>query len=65
MLVSGETSIELTPQGVSQRSIVRFAPREGLISKIVNRISVTIDLKQILGLSIGGKTDCGATTNEG
>jgi hypothetical protein len=57
LLVSGEVSTELTPEGVAQRALVKFAPREGIVSKIINRISVSIDLKQILGLSFGGRSD--------
>jgi len=54
LLVEGEVSVELTEEGASQRASVRFSPREGIVSKIVNRISVNLDLKQIVGLQFGG-----------
>jgi len=39
---------ELTAEGEQQRSIVRFKPREGLISKLINRVSVKVNLKNII-----------------
>jgi hypothetical protein len=47
LLVEGELGYELTAEGEQQRAIVRFKPREGLISKIINRITVKINLKSI------------------
>jgi hypothetical protein len=47
-LVEGEIGYELTAEGQQQRAIVRFKPREALISKIINRISVKINLKSIV-----------------
>lgn len=50
LLVEGEFGYELTAEGQEQRTIVRFKPREGLISKIINRITVKINLKNIIKL---------------
>jgi hypothetical protein len=55
LLVEGEVSVELTEEGISQRASVRFTPREGIVSKIINRISVSLDLRQIVGLQVGGR----------
>jgi hypothetical protein len=38
---------ELSEEGRKQRALVRFRPREGFISKLINRISVKVDLKSI------------------
>lgn len=54
LLVDGEVSVELTEAGMTQRASVKFTPREGILSKIINRISVSLDLKQIFGVQIGG-----------
>lgn len=48
LLVEGEIGLELTAEGEQQRATVRFKPREGLISKIINRITVKINLKNII-----------------
>lgn len=53
LLVDGEVSVELTEAGMAQRASVKFTPREGILSKIINRISVNLDLKQIFGVQIG------------
>jgi hypothetical protein len=55
-LVEGDVSVELTEGGMTQRASVKFSPREGIISKVINRISVSLDLKQIIGLSIGSSS---------
>lgn len=47
LLVEGEIGFELTPEGESIRSTIRFKPREGLLSKIINRFSLNIDLKDL------------------
>lgn len=54
LLVSGEVSVELSDEGLRERATVKFTPRESIISKIVNRISVSIDLKQMFGVQVGG-----------
>ena len=43
-LVEGEFGIELTEDGKSVRSTVRFKPKEGLIQKISRIFSVNVDL---------------------
>jgi len=48
LLVEGELGYELTAEGEQQRAIVRFKPREGLISKLINRVSVKVNLKNII-----------------
>jgi hypothetical protein len=50
LVVEGEIGLELTPDGKAQRATVRFKPREGLISKIINRITVKINLKNLIKL---------------
>ena len=49
LVVEGEMSLEVTPAGNTIRSSVRFKPREGLVSKLLNRVSVTLSLKDFLG----------------
>lgn len=44
LIVEGEVGLELTPTGATSRAVVRFKPREGLLSKIANIISVKIGL---------------------
>jgi len=46
-LAEGEISYELTPEGEAHRTTVRYRPREGVVSKLLNRISVNIDLKDL------------------
>jgi ribosomal protein S6E (S10) len=48
LLVEGEFGYELTAEGEQQRATVRFKPREGLISKIINRVTVKVNLKNII-----------------
>jgi hypothetical protein len=48
LVVEGEIGLELTAEGEQQRATVKFKPREGLISKIINRITVKINLKNII-----------------
>jgi hypothetical protein len=50
LVVEGEVGLELTADGKEQRATVRFKPREGLISKIINRITVKINLKNFIKL---------------
>ncbi|HJP90905.1 MAG TPA: hypothetical protein VJ875_03055 [Pyrinomonadaceae bacterium] len=47
MVVEGEIGYEVTPQGASKRTSITFKPRESLISKILNRFSVNLDLKDL------------------
>jgi hypothetical protein len=43
LLVEGEIGFEVTKDGNTQRATVRFRPREGLISKICQRLNVKIE----------------------
>ena len=45
LVVEGEGKFELTPKGQSIRTTVRFKPRESVVSKILNRVSVNLSLK--------------------
>ena len=49
LAVEGEESLELTNTGKIIRRSVRFKPREGLVSKLLNRVSVTLSLKDLFG----------------
>lgn len=44
LLVEGEAEIEVTGDGRSVRARVAFKPREGLISKLLQRFSIKVDL---------------------
>jgi hypothetical protein len=54
LLVEGEFGFELTDEGMRIRSTVRFKPKEGLVSKLINRFSLKIDLKDLFGGTKGG-----------
>ena len=43
LLIEGECGFEVTEAGHKQRATVRFRPREGLISKLLQRFNVKID----------------------
>jgi len=47
LVAHGEISLEVTPDGRSVRQTIQFAPREGVVSKLVNRININIDLKDV------------------
>jgi len=49
LVVDGEISLETTEAGRSVRSSIRFKPKEGLVSKILNRISLSLSIKDLLG----------------
>lgn len=44
LVIEGEIGHELTPDGEAARAAVRFKAREGLISKLVNRFNVKLDI---------------------
>jgi hypothetical protein len=44
LLVEGKANFEVTPEGRSVRAEVSFKPREGLISKLLQRFSFNVDL---------------------
>lgn len=49
-LVDGEIGIEMTGSAKAIRANIRFKPREGIVSKIANNVSIRFDLKDLLGL---------------
>jgi hypothetical protein len=49
-LVEGEIGIEMTSTAKSLRANIRFKPREGIVSKIANNVSIKLDLKDLFGL---------------
>jgi hypothetical protein len=42
-LVQGELGLDVSAHGRSFRSVVKFQPKESLLSKILSRLTVTID----------------------
>jgi hypothetical protein len=50
LIADGEIGFEVTPQGKAVRATIRFKPREGLVSKILNRISIDLSIKELMGL---------------
>ncbi len=49
LVVEGDLALEIGPEGRKIRTNLRFQPREGLISKVINRFSFRFDLKDFLG----------------
>ena len=49
-VVEGEIGLDLSPSGRQIRTSLKFKPREGLISKIISRFSINVDLKSLIGL---------------
>jgi hypothetical protein len=47
LAVEGELGLELGPAGRTIRQTIRFKPREGLLSKLLNRFSIKLDLKDL------------------
>jgi hypothetical protein len=50
LIVEGEIGLELATEGRQIRSSIKFKPREGLVSKIINRFSISVDLKNLIGM---------------
>ena len=48
LVVEGEYGYEVGPTGQTIRQTMRFKPREGFISKVLNRISLKVDLKSLI-----------------
>lgn len=48
MIVEGEFGFEISPQGKSVRGQIKFAPREGLVEKILKRISLSVSPKDFM-----------------
>ena len=44
LLVEGELGLEITPTGSSTRATVKFRPREGFVSKLLQRFNVKVSL---------------------
>jgi hypothetical protein len=42
LLVEGEVGMEVTPAGTNARASVKFRPREGLVSKLIQRFTVNL-----------------------
>ncbi len=51
LALEGEVQMEMSPEGQKVRSTVRFKPQEGLLSKLINRVSVNLSLKDLFGKS--------------
>jgi hypothetical protein len=49
LIVEGEVGLEMGPSGRQIRTSLKFKPREGVVSKIINRFSFNFDLKNLLG----------------
>lgn len=47
LIVEGEVGLELSEDGKKMRYSVKFRPREGIISKLINQFSLRIDLKNL------------------
>lgn len=50
LVVEGEIGWELGPEAKTMRTTLRFKPREGFLTKLINRVSISIDLKNLIGL---------------
>ena len=50
LVVEGGLTIETSEKGTAVRQTVKFKPREGLVSKIINRFKIAIDLKNVFGV---------------
>jgi hypothetical protein len=46
-LVEGEIGLEMTGGARSLRASIRFKPREGIVSKLANNVSIKLDLKDL------------------
>ena len=49
LVVEGEMGFEVGPEGNRIRTALKFQPREGLVSKVINRFSFNVDLKNLFG----------------
>lgn len=49
LLVEGEYGLELSDSGRTERISLKFKPKEGPISKLVNRVTMKIDLGKLFG----------------
>jgi hypothetical protein len=44
LLVEGEMGLEITENGTKARTIVKFRPREGFVSKLIQRFAVNANV---------------------
>lgn len=47
LVVDGEVTLELTNEGRAIRQVIRYKPREGFLSKLLNRFEIKLDLKDL------------------
>jgi len=47
LVVEGEIGLEVGPEGQCIRTNLKFKPREGIVSKVINRFSLNLDLKDL------------------
>lgn len=47
LLVAGEVDLKVSQEGEKLRAKVKFGPRESVVSKVINRLNVHLDLKAI------------------
>nr|WP_321459674.1 hypothetical protein [uncultured Cohaesibacter sp.] len=48
-VADGEFGVEVTDDGKMVRSMIKFKPREGFVSRLMNRVSIKLDMKDFLG----------------
>lgn len=48
LIVEGEFGFEISPEGKTVRGLIKFSPREGLIAKVLNRVSLNISPSDFL-----------------
>jgi hypothetical protein len=49
LVVEGEMGLQVGPNGEEVRTSLKFKPQEGLLSKIIGRFSVKVNLKNFIG----------------
>ena len=49
LVVEGEYAFEVSEEGKKIRANVKFKPKEGIVSKLINRFSISLDLKGLFG----------------
>lgn len=47
LIVEGEVGCQLTERGTKVRARVKFMPKEGIVSKLINRFSLKFDVKDL------------------
>ena len=46
--VEGEMGLELTDSGRAQRATIRIQPREGVVSKLLNRLNISLSISDLI-----------------